>query len=171
MRIEAPALPYQELAVQSFVSHARQAAPEVVSIACVSPVETAADKLSALTWRLPARQRGAPKDDPTIIRHVHDLAALENVAAHSQDFCPLVLQLLNQDATRGMPLPHIAALPPTAWMSYALQILREDLEYRREYEQFVTAMSYTPDDERLPFDDALAAVSRLVARVIRFTQA
>lgn len=170
MRIDAPALPYDELAIQSFVSLAQRAAPEVVSIACVSAVETAADKLSALTWRLPVRRRGSPQDDPTIIRHAHDLAALEDVVANSQAFCPLVLQLLDRDATRSQPPPSIAGLQPTERMSYTLQLLRDDREYQREYEQFVTAMSYATDDEKLSFDDALAAVSRLVARVLRFTQ-
>jgi hypothetical protein len=42
---------------------------------CVDPVETADDKLSALAWRVPARDRTRADDDPTIIRHLHDLAA------------------------------------------------------------------------------------------------
>jgi hypothetical protein len=170
MRFEAPALGYDELTVQSFVSLAQRTAPEVEGIACVSAVETAADKLSALTWRLPVRKRDSSKDDPTVIRHAHDLAALENVAVGSQAFCPLVLQLLNQDAIRGKPPQHIAALPPMGRMSYALQLLRDDPEYRQEYEQFVTAMSYAPADETLSFDEAMAAVSRLAACVIRFAQ-
>src|SRR5690242_21934483 len=41
-------------------------------------LETAADKLSALAWRVCARDRARPGDDPTIIRHLPDLAALEH---------------------------------------------------------------------------------------------
>jgi hypothetical protein len=48
------------------------------------PVETAADKLSALAWRVHARDRASPEDDPTIIRHLHDLAAL-GIWRHQSD--------------------------------------------------------------------------------------
>ena len=36
----------------SFVAQARNEEPEVARVACVAPAETAADKLSALTWRV-----------------------------------------------------------------------------------------------------------------------
>ncbi len=47
-----PALPFEEKPLQSFIAQAMGQRPEVPTIACVSPVETAADKLSALTWRV-----------------------------------------------------------------------------------------------------------------------
>ena len=43
--------------------------------ACLDPAETSTHELSALAWRLHARKRGGADDDPTIIRHLNDLAA------------------------------------------------------------------------------------------------
>lgn len=54
-------------------------APPELEIDCVSAIETVGDKLSALTWRILVRDRADVKDDPTIIRHLHDLAALEKM--------------------------------------------------------------------------------------------
>ncbi|NCB02918.1 MAG: nucleotidyl transferase AbiEii/AbiGii toxin family protein, partial [Spirochaetia bacterium] len=62
-------------------------------IACISPIETAADKISALTWRVAIRDRLSKKDDPTIIRHLHDLSALKEVISeHTKDFIFCALQ-------------------------------------------------------------------------------
>jgi hypothetical protein len=40
------------------------------------------------------RQRGSAKDDPTIIRHLHDLAALESAVIAAPEFRDLVLAAL-----------------------------------------------------------------------------
>ena len=73
---EAPSLPPVPRPIRSLIATAQREPPEVASFPCVDPVETAADKLSALAWRVLARDRTRPRDDPTIIRHLHDLAAL-----------------------------------------------------------------------------------------------
>tara|TARA_R110002072_G_scaffold47597_1_gene130730 strand:- start:830 stop:1057 length:228 start_codon:yes stop_codon:yes gene_type:complete len=46
---------------------------------CLSAVETGADKLSALTWRVLKRDRSDESDDPTMVRHLHDLSALKSI--------------------------------------------------------------------------------------------
>ena len=63
--------------IRSLIATAQRQPPEVAAFPCVDPVETAADKLSALAWRVRVRDRARANDDPTIIRHLHDLAALE----------------------------------------------------------------------------------------------
>ena len=77
MSFRAPALAPVARSVRSLIATAQRQSPEVASFPCVDPVETAADKLSALAWRVRARDRSRPDDDPTIVRHLHDLAALE----------------------------------------------------------------------------------------------
>lgn len=59
-----PVLPVEERPLQSFIAKAMRQQPEVPAIACVSPIETAADKLSALTWRVLSRQ-GCQKKQST----------------------------------------------------------------------------------------------------------
>jgi hypothetical protein len=46
------------------------------------------------------RERGDANDDPTIIRHLHDLAALETHVAASSEFTRLVRQAAVADTGR-----------------------------------------------------------------------
>lgn len=96
-----PRLPPINRPVGTFVNQDRGQAPEVPSVPCVDPVETAADKLSAYCWRMLTRERGGEKNDATLIRHLHDLAALEAIASASDAFGPLLGEILVQDAGRG----------------------------------------------------------------------
>jgi hypothetical protein len=75
--------------------------PKVPAFACVDPVETAADKLSALAWRVCIRNRGTETDDPTVIRHLHDLAALEPIVAEAPAFNELLRSAVDSDTGRG----------------------------------------------------------------------
>ena len=69
--------------IQSFVS-AFSGGEAELELLCLSPIETAADKLSALTWRVLKRDRTAAADDPAMIRHLHDIAALITITRDSQ---------------------------------------------------------------------------------------
>jgi predicted nucleotidyltransferase component of viral defense system len=158
---DPPALPFEERPLQSFVAQAQKHDPEVTSIPCVSPVETAADKLSALVWRVAIRDRKNPQDDATFIRHLHDLAALEGVIDKSNEFVPLVQKCLVKDASRDKQ-SGTATLPPVERLRRMLDILESDPLYQAEYEQFVLGMSYAADAERLNFRAALQVATRLV---------
>jgi hypothetical protein len=129
---------------------------------CVSPLETAGDKLSALTWRIVVRDRTDEKDDPTLIRHLHDLAALENMITDSEnDFVTSAKVSLERDQERrGGSL--IAAMSVTDRLTQALQILEEDALYQKEYEQFVTSMSYATEDELISFGEAVQTLGRII---------
>ena len=50
--LRSPLLPPEERSLHSFVSQALGKDPELPRIACVAQAETAADKLSVLTWRI-----------------------------------------------------------------------------------------------------------------------
>ena len=101
MSFDAPALAPVARPIRSLIAAAQHEPHEIKSFLCVDPVETAADKLSALAWRVLARDRGSPKDDPTIIRHLHDLAALEQDAASAPRFPELVRAAAAADIGRG----------------------------------------------------------------------
>ena len=92
MTMQASMLAPVERPIRSLIAELQQQPPEVAAFACVDAVETAADKLSALAWRVCARQHGEENDDPTIIRHLHDLAALETHVAAAPAFAHLVQQ-------------------------------------------------------------------------------
>ena len=61
--VDSPRLPAVHLPVSSFVATFTKKPPEVKKIGCLAYIENAADKLSALSWRVPNRIRGAAGDD------------------------------------------------------------------------------------------------------------
>jgi predicted nucleotidyltransferase component of viral defense system len=161
---KSPALLVEEKPLQSFIAKAMKQPPEVPVIACVSPIETAADKLSILTWRVLSRQRSNKQDDPTLIRHLHDLTALEGFITAYQDFPHLVIQLLEEDAGRASRLD-LSAMSPIERLKKMLQSLEDDPAYADEYERFVTGMSYAIENERYSFSQALKTAHRIVSRI------
>jgi predicted nucleotidyltransferase component of viral defense system len=158
MSFEAPSLPSALRPIGSLIATAQREPPEVASFPCVDPVETAADKLSALAWRVLARDRTRANDDPTIIRHLHDLAALEQRAAAAPRFAELVLTAAAADEGRG----GASTADPATKFAEMLRRLQTDPLWAREYEEFVRAVSFAGPGEAIDFADALAACTRLV---------
>lgn len=162
----APTLFAEEKPLRSFVATAAKTEPEVSSILCVTPVETAADKLSALTWRVLTRDRQSKNDDPTMIRHLHDLAALEEVATASDDFRSLTSAFLDMDFTNRSAAACLPESSGAERLKQALEMLRKDEQYAQEYEQFVRGMSYARQDDVPSYKEALAALERLIVRIL-----
>lgn len=100
MSSRAPALAPAARPIRSLIAAAQRQRAEVASFPCVDPVETAADKLSALAWRVRARDRSRPDDDPTIVRHLHDLAALEPAVSSAASFREQVVAAVAADEGR-----------------------------------------------------------------------
>jgi hypothetical protein len=163
MSLLPPALPSVARPIGSLIGMAQRQPPEVAAFLCVDPVETAADKLSALAWRVHARRRGSAGDDPTIIRHLHDLAALKASAAASGDFATLVRKATAADAGRGGE--RTASSGPVLLFAGMLERLGTDRLWAGEYEDFVRQVSFADLDELISFDQALAALRDLVALV------
>ena len=69
-------LPPLQKEIQSIVSKSTGESPET-ELTCISPIETASNKISALTWRVVVRNRASEKDDVTLIRHLHGLGCSE----------------------------------------------------------------------------------------------
>jgi hypothetical protein len=151
-----------ERPIRSLIAELQQQPPEVAAFACVDPVETAADKLSALAWRVCARERGDANDDPTIIRHLHDLAALETHVTASPQFTRLVRQAAAADTGRRG-----GRAPATPGERFAMMLdrLQRETFWAEEYGEFVREVSFARPDETIGFDTALAAGRRLVGRI------
>ena len=162
MTMQASMLAPVERPIRSLIAELQQQPPEVAAFACVDAVETAADKLSALAWRVCARQRGEENDDPTIIRHLHDLAALETHVAASPAFAHLVQQAALADTGRRGGRAPAAAAERFAMM---LDRLQREKFWADEYDEFVRQVSFARADEVIGFENALAAGRRLVARI------
>lgn len=105
------------------------------------------------------RDRTSPNDDPTIVRHLHDLAALEASISLDAAFPALLEETLLADSGRG---GHAASqLPPVERLSLMLSRLGSDTLYKQEYDLFVGAMAFAGEDDVPSFGEALQAVERL----------
>lgn len=155
-RIEPKPLP-----LTSFVNAYRALAAEVGAVACVDPVETAADKLSAFAWRALTRDRTSPKDDPAIVRHLHDLAALEAAVIDHGDFPGLLAETMVADTGRGSEVSR--AMAPAERLGAMIEVLGSDPLYPEEYTRFVEGMAFAGAGEVPSFAQAALAVERLCA--------
>jgi len=157
-------IPPVSRAIRSIAAEVMSEEPEA-NILCISPIETAADKLSALTWRVLVRDRQAEGDDPTLVRHLHDLAALhDETVKHGDIFVATVHQSLEQDRTRRGG-ERIANLTAQERIDQAIKILETDQLYRGEYDKFVQDMSYADQDQRISFDRAVMLLKQ-VAQIV-----
>jgi predicted nucleotidyltransferase component of viral defense system len=164
MSLTASTLPPVARPIGSLITMVQNEPPEIASFPCVQPVETAADKLSALAWRVHARIRGSEDDDPTIIRHLYDLAALKDSATISSEFPILVLKAMSDDKGRGGA--ELLSNTPDALLAGMLERLEMDPLWAREYQDYVQQVSYADIGQLLTFDQALATLIDL-ATVIR----
>lgn len=157
-----PRIPAEMRPIRSMIAQVANEPPET-EILCISPLETAADKLSALSWRVVVRDRTHATDDPTLIRHLHDLAVLEPlITENPAAFLPVAAISMDRDrAHRGGEI--IAGLPNPERLKQALHLLRQDAQYKAEYEQFVMAMSYADEGEKIHFEHACDALERIIA--------
>jgi hypothetical protein len=158
MTFEPPTLPPIARPIQSLIGRAQQQAPEIAAFLCVDPVETATEKLSALAWRVCERERGEERDDPRIIRHLHDLAALMPHVGTAPKFATLLHQTLILDSDRGKGR---APADPQERLTAILDRLNSDKLWGREYDEYVESVSYAPTSERISFAAALVLLTQL----------
>ncbi|SEM91281.1 Nucleotidyl transferase AbiEii toxin, Type IV TA system [Chitinophaga rupis] len=151
------------LSVSSFLAQSAGAPPEVKSIPCIDPVENASDKASAFVWRTVERERGAEGDDPSIVRHLHDLSLLSPIGIAHPKFKEMVLMTLQQDDSRSKKL---VGLTPKEKFSRAITTIKEDPEYEKEYIRFVEGMSYAKTSDMPPFHLAITNLEALIKHVL-----
>lgn len=135
---------------------------ETAEIDCISPIEIGADKLSALMWRIDIKDRtkeaGSTANDATIIRHLHDLAALETLIL-KDDFRKCLEQSYATDKGRGGANADISL---EEFAQKTLEKFKTDKIYEKEYKDFVEALSYASEAETITFTTAINAFKRIV---------
>lgn len=147
--------------ISSIISALKNEGPEI-EINCISPVEIAADKLSALIWRTIDRDRASLKDDPRILRHLYDLTALRKVIGESKDdFKKIATTSLEKDlrvrSQKGKTYNSISES-----LEAGLSQLLTDPKNEKEYESFVLAMSYAKDPYKYTFKAVTDALKEIV---------
>ncbi|HBM17298.1 MAG TPA: hypothetical protein DD381_13300 [Lentisphaeria bacterium] len=150
--------------IQSFITLYTSKDQYDCQIKTILPLETASDKFCALLWRIDIKNRdleiGCKENDPTIIRHLHDLSALTSIVLTNKlQFKDLVDVIYRKDKSRGRSnrSGNIRDLAQRT-----LQNLSEDKLYENEYKSFVDGMSYAPEREKITFQDGLKSLELIV---------
>jgi len=156
-------LPALELPVMSFINEVRRVGPEIPKIACVHPVENAADKLSAVVWRIPSRVRGENDKQPDIVRHLHDLAKLHDLAIRHGKLSELAKSTIFRDTDRAEIL---VGMSDEEKLTKVLEVLQTDSAYPKEYNAYVKDMVYNHDEPVPTFDEAVAKLRLLINGVL-----
>lgn len=155
-------IPAIDLPVSSFVAEAFQRPPEIASIACVSIVETAADKFVALTRRVGSELAnvGRARDD-TLVRHIYDL----HVARDRYDpieVASLLHAIMLADAEAyGNQFPAYRDNPMVETLR-AVDGLQNDPTYGQQYEEFQRNMVY---GDRVDFAACLNTLKELAEQM------
>lgn len=152
-------LPSIELAVSSFINEETKQAPEVAKIPCINPVENAADKLSAIVWRIPSRVRGQNDKQPDVVRHLHDLAKLSDYTLKDSRFIDLAKSTIEQDDSRA---EQIKGLSTKEKLSKVIEILESDPYYPQEYSTYVSEMVYNHDVPVPTFKEAVEKLKNII---------
>lgn len=161
MRFTSPARPSAVRSIRSLIVQYGQKPPET-EFSCIALVETAADKMSALSWRVIDRNRAAPDDDPTLVRHLHDLAAIENQIDMS-DFVRLAAETIARDVASRAKSRKPMSLEDR--LDLMVQKLRTETGWTKDYDDFVRPYSYAPEADRISFEAAVGACERLAGRI------
>jgi len=164
IQIEAAVWPLRRpalaLPVTSFVAEAFNRPPEVPVIACVSIVETVAEKFVALTRRAGAEFADAGGlRDSTLVRHVYDLHVLR---AHYEPTAVVTLArtiMVADIEAYGHQFPAYREDPHGETLR-AAHLLTIDASVARHYNEFVRDMVYGEVPE---FKAALATVTVLAS--------
>ena len=148
----------------------RELFEEIAHIGCIDPAESAADKLSAIAWRIPDRVRGGQDDDPYLVRHIHDLAILKDAALQHGAFSGLVAISMQHDSDRPRNDVSISSLMASDKFQRMLAVLQSDNEYAQEYKRFVSGVSYAAPDQTPSFTEAIDALRKLVKALLPDTR-
>ena len=167
MSFQAPALPAVARPIRSFIAISQRQAPEVAAFPWRGSNRNGGRQAerARLAGRVHARDRTKPDDDPTIIRHLHDLGALEQHVTSAPRFPELVLAAAAADVGRGGGSE--ISTDPAAMFAEMLRRLETDPLWAREYEDYVRQVSFAGPGEGIHFADALVACARLVKLGLR----
>ena len=152
-------LPSTECEISSFIGKFINEEP--IKVNCIHPIEVIANKFSALMWRVFIKDRTKPlhskENDPTIVRHLHDIAALEDML-YTKEFVELLQKSYETDKGRG-GFDNNYTLPE--FINITLKKITEDKVYKKEYSDFVDSMSYAKDFEVITFEKAIDSFKKL----------
>ena len=158
-------LPSMECEISSFIGQFIN--EKSISVNCIQPIEVIANKYSALMWRVYIKDRTKPlhtrENDPTIVRHLHDIAAMKDLI-YTKEFVELLEKSYEADKGRG-GFDNNYTLPE--FIKITLNKLTNDKVYKKEYSDFVGSMSYAKDSEVITYEKALNCLKKFSDYILK----
>lgn len=146
----------QVKSVQSLADQFLHTDNATFEVICINPIETAAEKLSALIWRTLYYKQ---EFDPTLLRHLYDLASLKDLLiANKTQFSDLLEKIYNADQSKWQSQYHFETLSKAIQQLY--QVLVSEPKYKKAYQSFVQNMCY--DTDTLSFDNTLHTLKEII---------
>ena len=113
-------------------------------------------------WRVFIKDRTKPvhtkENDPTIIRHLHDISALNDIL-YNENFIELLNISYSSDKNRGGIKNNYSLLEFAKLVFYKL---KSDKIYKKEYSDFVASMCFAKDIEIISFEDAIGSFKNII---------
>lgn len=162
VQIETSVWPLRRHAVDkpviSFVAETYGREPELPKIACSSVLETAAEKLVALTWRAGSELAGLREErDPALVRHIYDLHMTRD-QYDVVETAALAHEVMKADAqTRGDRFPAWKK-DPLGETLRAIEGIPKDKVFIEGYANFQRDMVY---GDKPDFGTAMGALTAL----------
>jgi predicted nucleotidyltransferase component of viral defense system len=152
--------------VISFIAEAYGRDPELPKIACSSVLETAAEKLVALTWRAGSELAGLRKErDPTLVRHLYDLHMIRE-QYDAAAVASLAREVMLADAeTRGDNFPAWQK-DPLGESLRAVEGIPKDRVFVDGYARFQRDMVY---GDKPDFNTAMGTLNLLAGHLKKVT--
>jgi hypothetical protein len=150
--------------IHSMIATLKNSNPEIPALACVSPLETAADKVAALSWRVTTRGDQNEEPDRTLVRHLHDLAALYHRVHIEPLFFQRAIEQVAVDSKRAETRG--AELSVSDRLQLCYQQLTSDIRYQQEYTDFVSGMFF--GHQPIAFNTAVERFEKLLDGIVGY---
>ena len=135
------------------------------AINCISVNETAIEKWVGLTRRIAAIERKYHYDDPTLVRHIYDLNAINRVDSISNIFFNLAKTIINYDAKQFKNQHPEYSNDPVSEIYQSLKVLKNKEIWRNRYQLFINSMVYDKSSIA-SYDSAVHSLESISKNVI-----
>jgi len=115
---------------------------EIMSMECVSILETAAEKWVSITRRIAAVERGYINKDTALIRHLYDLEKIKEVVIFGSTYYKLIEKVIFRDQQQYKNQYPEYFVDPNREIHLSLKILKENKTWEEYYDRFLSDMVY-----------------------------
>lgn len=127
-------------------------------ISCVAVLETAAEKWVSITRRVAGAYREYIAKDKALIRHLYDLAKIEEAGILDDTYHNLIERVIHRDRKQFKNQYPEYFNNPISEIDLAIKLLSEDLSWQKNYENFLSDMVYEKNPPN--YEETLSIIHR-----------